>query len=387
MGSAQRPLRSQSTGNLAPLWLFAAACFATLALGVGFHVITGLDRQFYVLAPLMLAGLFSLLAYNARVSRIDIWPDRVEVSNAIRNRAFPKADIVGYRRSLFRGKIVLVLKTFDRKRTRTIRGDLTGDPVLAEFLNGIPYLDAALENNSALGDTLEARRDYVRAIRWRALFLNSLGYLTLIVWLALMLAGDVHALFWQITATAFVVAAIAAPFVAIAVSFAARNLPLLSLRRDDSGASITPLLASSGVLALSALADVNILDWDKTLLYSAALAALLLLLLFVVDRRTRIWAVFSDVVTIFALYAYGTVTETNTILDRGRPQVFQAKVLAKDKHDRLYHVTVGPWGPFPQGGEIGVFEGTYADIRVGQKADIYLCPGFYGIRYYDIGSC
>jgi hypothetical protein len=88
-----------------------------------------------------------------------------------------------------------------------------------------------------------------------------------------------------------------------------------------------------------------------------------------------------------------TVFLSNEIFDKSSPNVFHTHVT--DKHmsasstgrRTTYHLTIAPWGPKLETGDIRVTHDFYVSLSTGQEICISLHPGAFGVRWYEVDLC
>lgn len=347
-------------------------------------MLPGGDPQFYGLLFVLLGLYAGMLAFFANAKHIAIGADRIVISRAFRTETVPQSDIVGYWRGLYR----IRLETTTSQGLIKFMPALLDDPRVAPFFAGLVNLDAAAENDPALGPTLEARRKRLRGLRWRQVTLNSVVLVMMAVFFAAMIAGSRDSVFWQIVIAGWVAMAAAVPLIAIAISALHRKLPVFGLCSPVEGTDIFFLVLGPGsALLLAAMADVNLFDLDKALIAAATIGIALALVTLLADPRTRRIKAFGALAVLFAIWGYGLLVESNSVFDPGPGETYQAQVETKHRSDNMYYVNVGPWGPMKNGAELSVYEDDYKTVRAGGTVTVYLCHGRFGLRYYDIAPC
>lgn len=181
----------------------------------------------------------------------------------------------------------------------------------------------------------------------------------------------------------------------IAIGLVARFQPLyrFGVRRGDPHPDLTlPLMAPGLLLVLPVLSSIHTLDWKGPLIVALAGGVALAGAAARADPwfRQHRWNVL--LVGLFACaYGYSAGMELNASADPTAARVYPVRVLAKHvtrgSKSTTRYLKIGPWGPFPQGEEVGVSAGRYRTTQPGDVVCMYLGSGALGIAWYRLGEC
>ena len=266
---------------------------------------------------------------------------------------------------------------------------LETDAVFEAWMAGIPDMDAqeagasldAFLQDPALAGTDEEKLAELERARRLAQRLT---------WAALAVSGWV----WFCPHPYDLAIVCAAVIPGIAVVLAARRGPLYRLNpyRNDVGANlVVPLTASGWVLAIRALFDTHVFDWQDMLMVTAALTAIWMLILWVAVSELRASPGNTALLALLMIpYCYGLATLANKELDRGEPERFQAQVLGSrisSGKSTEYYLELGPWGPQAEADEVDVGRGYYARGSRQKTVCVYLYRGALRIRWFEVWDC
>lgn len=200
-------------------------------------------------------------------------------------------------------------------------------------------------------------------------------------------------LMWPAPYNLAILSAMAAFPAALAIkALSHQRLAITDARAGDSRPRLQLLfLMPALALAVRALQDINLLDWQSPLLWSLVLAAALAIPLFVGDSdlpKKRFIAAFLLMLT--WAYAWGSIAEANVMFDMSLPRVFQTTI--RSMHvirgkSISYHFLVGPWNGRPAGDDVRVPYASYVRHRPGDPICVTLGSGWLGFRYYEARSC
>ena len=181
----------------------------------------------------------------------------------------------------------------------------------------------------------------------------------------------------------------------VAIGLVARFQPLyrFGVRRDDPHPDLTlPLMAPGLLLVLPVLSSIHTLGWKAPLIVAVAGGLLLAGAAARVDPwfRQHRWNVL--LIGLFGCaYGYSAGMELNARVDPADPRIYPVRVLAKHvtrgSKSTTRYLKIGPWGPYPEGDEVGVSAGRYRETQPGEVVCVYLGTGALGIAWYRIGDC
>src|SRR5262249_22796829 len=141
------------------------------------------------------------------------------------------------------------------------------------------------------------------------------------------------------------------------------------------------------VVALRALQDFSLLDWQPVLIWALVLTPALAIPLFAGDREVPKRPVTASFLLILTYaFAWGSIAEVNAMFDTSTPQNFQTTIRSmRVSHGKStsYHVVLGPWDGRPAGDDVFVPYAFYAWHRPGDPICVVLRNGRLGFRYYE----
>jgi hypothetical protein len=316
---------------------------------------------------------------------VTLWPDRVESHNGLFTRSLKRSDIEGYLSEKGGRGIRLVGKDSWHSSVSIPRSFLS-DPRSKAWFQGIPSLarrySQAVVNDRRPGETADMRQQTLAQLKQIAKVLDWLGY-----------GIGLWALFWPQPYTVAILCVIAAPPAALALKlFSHQMLSLSDEAPGDSRPRIQGLfLMPAIVLALRALLDINLLDWQPALLCSLLPAALLAIPLFAGDRQLRQRPFIAAFMLVVLLaYSWAGITELNTIFDTSFARVFPTAIQSRHvSHGKStsYHVVLDGWDGRPAGDDVRVRYGFYASHHPGERICVRLHNGWLGFRYIELEAC
>jgi hypothetical protein len=341
-------------------------------------------------AGLMLMGLW--IAASCNVSCMTLRADSIEIRGLFRSRLLRREAILGRRLQPTRGKPIQLLVTKAAGRPLRLDFGYRSDSVLEAWIATFPDLDrqereaseAKLAADSTYGSSPKERLD--RLAKARRLVKVAHG-LTLAVSFWAYIYPRPYALVIAVLALL--------PWCAVAVVGASRGLIRFDTARNDVRPNIAIMLIVPGVvLGARALFDINLLDL-KQALEAGFLAGLpLLAAVMLVNNQSgtsRGWGWPIVALLLVTLpYGGGLLSLSDTLLDRGTPQVFPTEVLSKyissGKHRQPYLV-LAPWGPESEGDKVAVSRDDYAHAPTHAMVCVALHPGRFALRWYRVNDC
>jgi len=153
----------------------------------------------------------------------------------------------------------------------------------------------------------------------------------------------------------------------------------------------TPFLLPGVVLTIEAF-RFHTVDWQKLLWVSLLIAVLLLAAGTAADARLRHRKGKLLLTLLFtSAYGFGTATIGNALFDRSSPISYPTKVLEKHTaHGRsgtTYYLSLAPWGPENQSGEVSVPGSLYSWVATGDAVCVEQHHGAFGIRWFQVEGC
>jgi hypothetical protein len=243
----------------------------------------------------------------------------------------------------------------------------------------------AMLNNADFGPNPEARKNRVKNAKLACRILNSMGVITT-VWI----------LFWPKPYNLVICVTVLVVIASFAMLVIFKGIIKLDERKGSAHPSLIYAIGlTSGSLAIRAAFDMSILSYKP--FWMVAIPFVLILLVFFarttgelkVKKATDLLTIFS-VVLVLVIFAYGSITTLNAILDNNEPQVFEARILSKriaKGKMKTYHVTLEPWGPKTEAGEVTVPATVFENVQVNTLAKVWLHPGAIGIPWYVVTPC
>jgi hypothetical protein len=90
-------------------------------------------------------------------------------------------------------------------------------------------------------------------------------------------------------------------------------------------------------------------------------------------------------------YGYGAGMEIDVLADPTKPHIYPTQVLGKrvsrGSRTNTYYLSVEPWGPITEAGEISVSGARYGATSTGDTVCVYAGKGALGVRWYQIEDC
>jgi hypothetical protein len=335
--------------------------------------------------PLSLLAYFFPWVFKAR---IEVFPDRIKEIGP-RTKEFLIDKIQGFRvvPTQYIRTLIILPKDSTKKKIKTALV-LENQPGLFEWLNrSLPNLDAIDSQedlnrvlaDSQLGETMEQRL-YVltKAKMW-----SKILYV-------LSLAAMLWAIFRPQPYQYAVGTCIALPLVIL--GFVRHFHGLIRFDDDKVTTSLPntfgPFILPCFGLALRAVADFNILDWNKFWIPFACTALLLysLTLMAASSIRRRVGTAIG-LILFCAVYGYGAVVCLNGILDMSSPTVYKAQVIEKrisSGRHVFYYLKLSQWGPRKEIKEVDVGKSVYEKREFGDIVRVIVKEGRLGIPWFYV---
>jgi hypothetical protein len=324
------------------------------------------------------------------VSRVVLWPDRIEYREVFNTRQLSRDGIIG-RRLLkpSNGPSTLVLVPRDHLKKLKIGVMYNFDQAFWDWIDALPDLDnedrraaeQEILSNSEIGASTEDR----------------IAALTLAKRVSMILTGVACALgIWAwiyARPHRLVVASLALlPWVAVLITMRSGGLFRIDSRKNDPHPTVAiPFLMPGGVLTLLALSEIHILLWKEALIVSVFLAAALATAAFVADRSMSSHKGTAVVILLLSgFYGYGASAEANAILDRSAVSSFQSQIIGRrisGGRSTTYYLKLNPWGPKRESDEVSISRSFYDSVHSGDTVCIALREGALHIRWYTVRPC
>jgi hypothetical protein len=388
--------REYRIGGSGRRFMMGVGGFAFLALlaGIAYFLVAD-DELGNRVAAMALGGFFALLGAPVLASvvrsRVTLYDDAIESRGIFVVRRMARADIAGRRRlpQQYGPPVIQLIAQHSGQRSLKLTQYLETDAAFDSWMAGIPdrdadearaSLDALLDDAEIPGSKTEKLQGLARARRTAGgLATTSLA---------------VGAWVWVYPHPYDLALACAAVFPWIVVGVAARGGRLYRLNpsRNEAGADLSaPLLLPGGALAIRALLDSNVLDWERMLILTLVVTVLCVLAMWLLVRELRAKASSTFLLgVLMAAYAYGGATLANVELDSGKPEVFETPVLGSHTSSgksTTYYLNLGAWGPRTEAEDVAVSR-DYFDAAVGRKTVcVYLFRGALSVRWFEVWDC
>jgi hypothetical protein len=376
-------------------WLWPASCIGLAVLGVFLGADRPSGRVDFLAQAFLIVGV--ALAWAAYISRTIVTEQTVERRDLFGTRRLERSEIRGYRRQaasryssanflLFAGEAVRPLRIAD---TTAVDGTWVG---------GLPDLVArerevaeqALEANPRLGPSVRQRRMSIRAIRVASVFLMVLGG-------GLSFAS----IFWLSEPHALLLAAAAAPLLAVALALGLRRLGAQTLDGREIPLDTRWLIQPSAVLLFTSLGfgaraftQLPLIDSWSLLPAAVLIAAPILALVGWLDRGIVFDRnLFLPVVFLAAgiAYAAGALAEIDIAFDRSPGQGFVTEVtetyVSHHRSSTSYHLVLAPWNGLHRPVKTEITNELYDQLRQGERICVTQHPGALGFAWFTERPC
>jgi hypothetical protein len=373
--------------------------FAVLAFAfAGVFGLSTLSKYHYDadvwLAVVALAAGLVLVASIFR-TRIVLDADAIELSSLLSVRRMRRSDVVGYRMCKpGRGRTYLALRSRD-PQAATVDVDMAvlDDPRCKPWFNDMPDLasrdarerQAAIDNDLALGATVEERRARASKIRTAYGWMFGLGF----GFIAVDWVYDKPSLWFYGLLLIYVVACLGVTFFGPPFLLFARKP---NTQGDPSRLGVLnmfwfPALGCISGLGFIHLADANAWKLLLTGCVSAALAIVWLAAGGPKVFRNDDWKVGLITVGAVALCLYSLVVGLNAVADFSKPVLDRASVTDMTvRHGRStsYHLDLA----FAHGKDRELVpKALYDQLEIGKPACVAARPGLFHIAWSEIERC
>jgi len=151
---------------------------------------------------------------------------------------------------------------------------------------------------------------------------------------------------------------------------------------------------ASYIILLRVLLDFEFESFYSLILPGTIAFIIMIIILFITHdlivqtTKSKTWIYLSLLFNVF-IYSYAGTYGANCIYDNSTPTVYKADVVDKRistsrKGRKTYYIKVTPWGHHFDKEEISVSNIQYNEIQIGQKVNIDLKKGLFGIPWYYI---
>jgi hypothetical protein len=339
----------------------------------------------------LVASLAAFYIANTFKSSIVLTADRLEIHELWRVRRIPRADIEA--RRVLRppnspAALVLMLKA-PNKRKINLPILWETDSTWEAWFAAIPDVDAqaakafeaAVDANADLGASPAERQQKLNTARTVARFA---------IWTNVGLIAWAYIYPHPYELVIFVLAVL--PWVAVWIMARSPGLYTLNAPRGSGRPDLTILVISPGfLLMLRAIMDVQILDWQRLLLWAAvAAAALMGAVLWATPSAREKPGTAALTLALILAYGYGVCALGDAVLDRSDGSTYTTRVYGKhitSGRNKRPMMQLGPWGPRAAADEVTVSSDVYRSTTVGDTVCVHLHPGAIGVPWYRVTRC
>jgi hypothetical protein len=144
-------------------------------------------------------------------------------------------------------------------------------------------------------------------------------------------------------------------------------------------------------LTFRLMSDAHLLEWNRALWLSAAIALALWFVAIATDRSlsTRRGTMLALLLPAM-FYGYGAGIGFNTAFDGSTPTVYSAQITRKyvvrGRHTD-YNLALAPWGPRPESSTVSVSYGYYNSVQPGEFVCLAMRSGAFRIAWYQVVNC
>lgn len=376
--------------------LFGILSLAAVAGAWGFGVMAPDTRD--TPQGLMLVFLLVLIAAAAAFYVVDnlksslvLRADRLEIHELWRVRSIRRDDIKT--RQVLRPPnspaiLVLQLNGPDPRRVRLPLMWAT-DSAWASWFSNILDVDveaaksfeAAVSDDRTLGATAKVRRQRLagaRRLARGAVWTNA----GLIAW----------ALLYPRPYELLVVVLVALPWIAVWIMAQAPGIYAFNAPRGSAQPDLTVLLLSPGfLLMLRAVTDINVLDWQRQMLWAVLITvALMIAVVWALPAARKKPGSIALTVVLLLAYGYGASALWNALLDRSSPTNYSTRVCGKhvtSGRHRTPELQLEAWGPETSISEVAVAWDLFRSTKIGDYVCVQLHPGALGVPWYRVAQC
>jgi hypothetical protein len=248
---------------------------------------------------------------------------------------------------------------------------------------------AALEGDPALGATPDERRALAQRMQKIALAGNVAGGLAA-VWAAFVV---IWALFWSASYLWSILVAAAMPVLALILQRWGRRFFAFSAAPPDGRFTLIIMVAAPAVvLAIRAVSDIALMDWQVALPVVVVAAAACSALVAVLCPDVRNLAAIGFVALTSLFYAYGVIAQANVRLDDSPSTIYQATImerLVSTGRGHAHTFVLSDWGPDndKMSGSFGVKPDLFDRFDDGDRICAFVRRGFLHLTWYVLDNC
>jgi hypothetical protein len=348
---------------------------------------TGPAVLLFLLGAIPLLFIVYLFPWVFKI-RIEVYPDRIKAVGP-RTKELLVDEIDGF--SVIPTQYTRTLLVLPKNpKTKKIKAELIFEnrAGLFEWLNrnlkNLDALDSQEEMNRVLNDTqLGETREQRLYVLARAKMWSKILYF---LCLAAMLWAILKPHPYQYAVWTCII-------LPLAVLGFVRHFHGVLKFEDDKRKTALPNIYAAFILpgfglSRRAIADFNILNWNKFWIPFACLSLSLYLVALLITRgaRRRVGTAIG-LILFCAVYGYGAVVCLNGILDKSIPSVYMARVLGKrvstGRHTS-YYLKLSPWGQRQEEKEVDVAKSVYGKHEIGDGVRVVVRKGRLEIPWFYV---
>lgn len=337
---------------------------------------------------LLCVGAAIFLIREIKITRFGIGIDRVYLISVRYNRTLYFDQISGWREVDEEFHILPNDKSLKKIRVTTYLKDSSEiRDFLTERFPNVDEVEADTEyqqiiQNEEFGITPEDRMKRLERARRAARYTEGVGW-AVAMWF----------IFYPHPYTLSLIAAMAYPFLAVAICFLYRGLIKSDSRKNSQHPSviITMIVVPIGLM-YRAIVDINTLSyhngWILMILVTAVLVVAYQIPTDGFSFRKKADALsFVVAAILFLAYGFGSVTLTNAIADSSQPVVYPTVITNKrisSGKSTTYYLELKKWGDQTGDEEITVSRSEYESFDVGDKVNVHLRPGIWKMPWIEL---
>jgi hypothetical protein len=384
------------TYRLSVVWMAFMLLFGMAAAGVGAYAawyLVHIDRASNGHQALVPAGVFALIAifglYLLQAVpkyRVVLYADRIELYEFLKARSLPRTEILGRRIAQQQNSApTTVLVSRDGKRDIQLAPIYQMDDAFQEWIETLPDLDAQ-ELQASEEEILGSKDSPARAERAEAL-----ARAKVFAWImtAVTVAAGLWSWFFPQLYGFLVLAFL--PWLAVLITACSKGLFRTIGDKNDAHPALTVPFVLPGI-ALAALSfGFHLRAWTPALAFSAGVGIALWIAVAAADsslRQSR--GNLFVVLLLTAVYGYGASVQANILLDRSPETVYRPPVVGKyttSARSTTYYLSLGPWGPDMETGEVSVSRSFYQSLKPGDRVCVAVKPGALHIPWDVVRQC
>lgn len=342
-----------------------------------------------LVAGFLLLGGASLLYLVIMRTRLIIDQRTMVLQRFFSTRTIPLDSIDGYRRGE-KGVLIVQLKE-DGTRLRLPNGLEDSEELLSWLKTGYPDLDVRdyeMENSAMLADdrygtNQEERKVTIKKARTYSIVMTGIAFI-LFIWVMI----DPHPVDWVM------IPLLVGPLVTLYLVWQSKGLIKINSKRKNAHPSVVIALVVFVLGALFCALRVYSIYLFPKQAWSLLMTGTLLLsgIACLAARQALEGERYRGLIVVFIVlasgtYSYGLLVFANCFYDRSNPEHWEVEVTGKHLRrgkSTSYYLHLSAWGRFKEGRSQSVSRSFYNEVATGDKVDVYLRSGKWGIPWYWI---